>query len=157
MRIGEKQALEGFSVSRSYVRWEGLLPVGVCSQSDDDTDYIRTAAPVEMLAIVWTATKIGSPPPMPSPDSLESNHVLLMREIQPAVPGYTIEGLQVWTVSGVYLYGLKTPRGRIHDMETGKMPFDTAAASENTIPSNFFVHHLLGSGSSGADSFMTPA
>ena len=156
MRIGEKQSLEEFSISRSYVRWEGLLPLGVCSDQDEDTDYVRTASPVEMLAIVWTARKIGSPPPIPSPESLDENNVLMMREIQPAMPGFTMEGLQEWSISGVYLYGLKRPRGVIHDMETGKMPFDPAAAGENTIPSNFFVHYLLGGGSSGSDSFANP-
>ncbi len=131
------------------VRIEGLAQVPVYNYAVPPAPatpcmIVRLHQPIETRIIRWTATRVGGPPDMPSPASLDANNIFLRggRTYQTAPPdnaGVTYE----YTVSGFYEYALISPRGLDSDMLGCKLPWDSANPSYYTIPAAKFRKDLL--------------
>lgn len=99
---------------------KAMMPVGAAQTASpgDVTTYkapqfATLGLPYTLKAVDWTIAWIGPSPAgiiLPSPDTGDSNDVLLAEDVAPAVPGIANSTNKTWRVSGTYWYGQKKLR-----------------------------------------------
>lgn len=99
---------------------KAMMPVGASQTASpgDVTTYrapqfATLGLPYTLKAVDWTIAWIGPSPAgiiLPSPDTGDTNDVLLAEDVSPAVPGIANSTNKTWRISGTYWYGQKKLR-----------------------------------------------
>jgi len=146
-------------VSYRTMHNKAVMPVGIQqSASPGSTAYpapqVATLGhPYSLKVVEWTVAWIGPNPAsiiLPSPDTGDSNDVLLREDITPAVPPICNSTSKAWRVSGTYWYltkDLHTSSAQVRSQYSGvdagfavgKMMYDPSARAANTISQSRFV------------------
>lgn len=135
-----------YAIERVRERNEGLVQIPVATDGEASCEMVRLHAPVETLKVIWTASRYGGPPAVPSPTTLaeDTNIILLNTQIGAIVPVIDNSGRgHHWALSGIYTYAIILPAPAVANIPTGRHPWETIGASENTIPSSTFKNDIL--------------
>lgn len=89
-------------------RW--MMPVTSPDGFDGDSvAFVQLAGETLLRIVDWTAERAGNAPPVPEPESQDSNLVLLDDHTEPAMLQKHPDGTLVYRISGTYFYGFKNP------------------------------------------------
>ena len=138
-----------YTLQREHFHHSGnyMLPVaGSSSDTTAECAIVELHSPYETTCITWTATRIGGPPKVPSPYTLEPNLKFLYgKRIGKAPMPEDAGRADVWTLSGQYFYANKRPRYLNSDFPLAKMPLypDSTPAEEFTVPGDKFSTNLI--------------
>jgi hypothetical protein len=125
--------------------WDmGIAQQPLSGPAGNAADFVQLYAPTCRKLVYWVAQRIGSKPVLPSPSPADpNNEVLLHKQISPAMPGSMPDGSQVWTIAGVYTYGLAVPPEEDDPLSAGVSPLDQRTTADNLILASDFVKALL--------------
>lgn len=153
---------EEWSMNTLYhtVHQRAILPTGA-GQSSSPGDYstyrppqVGTLGnPYTIKTVDWSIAWVGpsaSQIMLPSPDTGDSNDILIEESIQPAAPGFCNSTNKAWRVSGTYKYvslKLRTSSAAVKSQYTyiddgfslGKAITDPSARAENIIGQSRFI------------------
>src|SRR4051794_25847705 len=99
------------------------LPLGQSPTALGDTQVLaQLYAPRCSKVVNWVATCMGAQPVAPSPKTGSTNERLLRKRIGVPLPGDTVDGSQVWTLRGSYIYALAVPPSDNDSLTAGVNP-----------------------------------
>ncbi len=142
MKTSQYQTTKIYNITRSRSHNSGLVPLPACDDGQSETEFVRVHAPTQTETVIFEAANEGAPPEVPG-HVLASDNYVYLSGVQTAPTPMEIEGIQVWAISGTYIYGLRRPTGLAAPFPTGKPPYETGSASDNTIPERYFRNDLI--------------
>jgi hypothetical protein len=104
-----------YSYIRQYLQPGGIMQLPVMAPpaiagKPVPCQIVRYAAPFSQMICVWSATRIGAVPVLPSSLTNDSNLVFADQSIGAMMPSLMTDATtRIFTVSGWYLYYLKFP------------------------------------------------
>jgi hypothetical protein len=119
----------------------GMVPQGPVGLA---TELVRMRTNVGVKVVSWYAQCWGDKAQLPHWDTQSVDEVLLHRTIAAPCPGIGIEGNQIWTASGCYVYQLQVPPGDSDQLTIATAPYDPRSISVNYLTANDFVKAFVG-------------
>lgn len=110
-----------------YEVFTGIIQVPVAAPAPRCSEIIRVHQPYGTKVVKWTCERVGAQPICPHWDTGNANEVLTYRYVQPTYAALSPDGgVQVWRVSGLYVYALCCPLGDDSGFFIGTLPTDIA-------------------------------
>ena len=104
-----------YQIQSRFIKNNHRYMMGITSPAGTPTGgsaaFVQLAAPTLIWLCEWTAFQIGSPPPIPSPVSVNPDWILLdHEEYDPVMLILGPDGVTpCYRISGIYIYGHKNP------------------------------------------------
>lgn len=141
-----------YSVERIHRRIGGNVIVPVAGGETDQPELVSLCSPYEIVRVIWSTTKEGGPPTVPSPADLidmggPGNCVFLDGWRSNAAPMIRMDLVNhMWGMSGEYIYAILTPQGLSSNFPSGVLPFDNPSfnAYNATYQAADFSTKILG-------------
>lgn len=132
-----------YVIAKSRGGRTGVATMPVAGRPGVPCTVVRLDAGEGGIMLHWIAGRIGAPPVIPSFKINHRNYVPLAYA-QSAPFGVPAGGGQtLYSMKGVYSYGLRIPEDPDDAFYLGKVPIDKAAASFHQFPSGFTSTQLV--------------
>lgn len=102
---------------------------------------------MESDTITGFAVSIGSPPVIPSPNSLtnNTNRLYLGGSQSGALPCLTFGGVKIYVIAFSYAFAILSPEGLDGNLPLGVVPWDGSSASSEYLPAGNLNQNLINS------------
>lgn len=127
-----------FDVNTTYYTLGGVQQIPVAGDDGTEAVFAKWAAPCSRKVVTFAISRIGAIPDVPDYVSADPNDVLLDVQFQPGLPGMMPDGKQVFTIMGMYLYGLKKPIRKTDGYKMGANPFLGVSKAANVAGEGIF-------------------
>lgn len=134
----------GYGCTIAYQRDYGLRGQAVAGVSGSLVDFARIHGGWCRKVVSVVATRVGSKPVLPAPQSYSPNDVLLSDLIVPFSPGKFTDGTPIYGVVCQFVFGLQKMPTATDQLDMGSTPWDVNPPSVNTLNPADFVTNLIG-------------
>jgi hypothetical protein len=130
-----------YQIERTRNRFEGIDASPIAGPGPQNASLVRLYAPIEFESVFFSASRVGAPPLVPSPDCFNTNNnrVFLGGQQSALVGVPTLDGGHTYCMAGCYYFAIVGPEGLGSNFRLGKMPWEDTTALGNFVPSTNFL------------------
>jgi hypothetical protein len=134
-----------FTIQSEFREQSGRLGIPVAGPPGTPAKMIQFHAPIQERVVRWTATRVGSIPELPSPNTGSSNEVLISKRIIPEAPKpYRSGNFSLFRVTGEYVYQILQPLvPGVDAIPSTASPATSASAPTNNLQNFMFKDGVI--------------
>jgi len=144
---GQSAIWNDYMVESHYEGDNHIYMMGITSPGGfqgNSVAFAKTASKTLIWIADWTASNIGGKPPIPNPESNDSNWQLLDDWYMPASITLMADGVTpLYRISGTYIYGCKNPSSTtINNICFGRPPW-VQDTFDRTVPESLLTRSII--------------